>query len=300
MQEENRPIEDYSFINYFIYVFHPIFYISGPILTFNSFVAQYYTPQKTLSIKTTLLKLAQVGFYIIAFDFVNHYIYTYAINETSMWTSGMSPLELFSMLLYVMNWMWMKFLIIWRFFRLFGVLDGINSHDNMPHCISMVLCPSFLWKFWHASFNKWTVRYMYVPLGGRKYQWLTAWLIFVYIGLWHDLEWKWFWWGIANCLGVFIEYGVRLYYAKPCWDEFKKKWYRRHVESFVGAISVWYLVVFNMFLFHGFEKTWFMIKLFFNQGNCKWIYCCYFYCIYIFIFYRGITIHRDIHFLLCS
>ncbi len=52
------------------------------------------------------------------------------------------------------------------------------------------------WRSWHASYNRWLVRYMYVPLGGAAWRAVNVWLIFSFVALWHDLEWRllgWAW-----------------------------------------------------------------------------------------------------------
>jgi D-alanyl-lipoteichoic acid acyltransferase DltB (MBOAT superfamily) len=52
------------------------------------------------------------------------------------------------------------------------------------------------WRNWHASYNLWLVRYMYVPLGGSRRRAVNAWLVFTFVALWHDLEWRllgWAW-----------------------------------------------------------------------------------------------------------
>lgn len=56
------------------------------------------------------------------------------------------------------------------------------------------------WRGWHASYNKWIVRYLYVPLGGARYKALNAWVVFTFVALWHDLEWKLLAWAWLMCL----------------------------------------------------------------------------------------------------
>jgi len=56
--------------------------------------------------------------------------------------------------------------------------------------------PQGFWRNWHASYNLWLVRYMYVPLGGSRRRALNAWVIFTFVALWHDVEWRlliWAW-----------------------------------------------------------------------------------------------------------
>lgn len=44
------------------------------------------------------------------------------------------------------------------------------------------------WRGWHASFNRWLVRYLYIPLGGSRRRALAIWPAFFFVALWHDLE----------------------------------------------------------------------------------------------------------------
>lgn len=255
-QEEPRPIERYDFVTYFIYCFYLPLYIAGPIVTFNAFSAQLESPQKTVPLWKALRGVALVAVYAVCFDVANHYIYANGINEYRWWYDGMSPLEIAALALYMMNWMWMKFLIIWRFFRLFSVLDGIDTHENMPRCISMISRPSVMWRSWHSSFNHWTVRYIYVPLGGRRWQWITAWLIFIYIAMWHDIEVRWLAWAVINCAGLFIEVAISTSLGKsPRFAWLREAWYWRHMQAFGSAVSIYLLIVANLAISHGFDHT---------------------------------------------
>jgi len=65
------------------------------------------------------------------------------------------------------------------------------------------------WKNWHASFNLWLVRYLYIPLGGQQYRWISIWIIFGFVAFWHDLEWKLLQWAWIMALFFAIE-GVNI------------------------------------------------------------------------------------------
>jgi len=47
---------------------------------------------------------------------------------------------------------------------------------------------------------------MYVPLGGKRWRLIIAWPIFVFVGIWHDLELRWVAWSLflspSLCLSV--------------------------------------------------------------------------------------------------
>ncbi|KAK7838378.1 putative membrane-bound o-acyltransferase c24h6.01c [Quercus suber] len=68
----------------------------------------------------------------------------------------------------VLIFMWLKFFLIWRYFRFWSLICGIEAPENMPRCINNCHNLEGFWKNWHASYNKWLVRYMYIPLGGSQ------------------------------------------------------------------------------------------------------------------------------------
>jgi D-alanyl-lipoteichoic acid acyltransferase DltB (MBOAT superfamily) len=67
----------------------------------------------------------------------------------------------------------------------------------MLRCINNNATILGFWKGWHASYNRWLVRYIYVPLGGAKYRLLNVWVVFGFVGAWHDkiawhlIHWAW-------------------------------------------------------------------------------------------------------------
>lgn len=69
---------------------------------------------------------------------------------------------------------------------------------SSPHegYVMLVPWPQGFWRNWHASFNLWLVRYLYIPLGGSHRRALAVWPIFTFVAVWHDLEWRllaWAW-----------------------------------------------------------------------------------------------------------
>ncbi|KAG2372532.1 F-box protein [Vigna angularis] len=83
----------------------------------------------------------------------------------------------------------------------------------MPKCINNCHNLEGFWKNWHASFNKWLVRYIYIPLGGSKKKLLNVWVIFTFVAIWHDLEWKLLSWAWLTCIFFIPELKVLLEYA---------------------------------------------------------------------------------------
>lgn len=65
------------------------------------------------------------------------------------------------------------------------------------------------------SFNRWLVRYIYVPLGGARpgREW-NVFVVFIFVALWHDVETKLFLWGMLNGVFFVLEAGARKIYNK--------------------------------------------------------------------------------------
>lgn len=71
------------------------------------------------------------------------------------------------------------------------------------------------WKGWHCSFNRWLVRYIYVPLGGSRpgRRW-NVFIVFVFVAYWHDVEPKLFAWGLLNGIFLALEMMVKDLYRR--------------------------------------------------------------------------------------
>lgn len=131
---------------------------------------------------------------ILVMELVLHSLYVVAISKAKAW-EGYSPLELSLVGYFNLLIIWMKLLIPWRFFRFWSLADGIWVEENMVRCMSNNFSAQRFWKSWHRTFNRWTIRYIYIPLGGTKYMAYNMWLVFTFVALWHDIELKLLAWG---------------------------------------------------------------------------------------------------------
>ena len=121
--------------------------------------------------------------------------------------SYLSAQEMVVVAYLLLKMMWLKFLVIWRFFRLWALADGQGPPENMLRCMSNNCSLGGFWRGWHASFNRWILRYMYLPLGGRPWQLLNVWPIFLFVAVWHDVEPKLVAWAVLNS-GFFVLEGL--------------------------------------------------------------------------------------------
>jgi D-alanyl-lipoteichoic acid acyltransferase DltB (MBOAT superfamily) len=135
-------------------------------------------------------------------ELILHYIYAVAISKAGPNWAVYTPFQLSMLAYFNLHIIWLKLLLPWRFFRLWGLVDGIDAPENMVRCMSDNYSALAFWRGWHRSLNRWIIRYIYVPLGGsgrglsifRTLVNMVA--VFTFVALWHDLSlrlltWSW-------------------------------------------------------------------------------------------------------------
>ncbi|MCO5555107.1 hypothetical protein L7F22_008648 [Adiantum nelumboides] len=142
--------------------------------------------------------------------------------------------------------MWLKFLLIWRFFRFWALADGVETVENMPRCINNCYDLEGFWKSWHASYNRWLVRYLYIPLGGACYRILNIWVIFTFVAVWHDLEWKLLSWAWVTCLLMAPELSMKYFMQTPFMQKFHATILYRELCAIGGAFNITGLMTANL------------------------------------------------------
>ncbi|CAO3600049.1 unnamed protein product [Absidia cylindrospora] len=195
---------DYNYIYFLAYVLYTPLYLCGPIITYNDFISQMYIPSPNLTRRFVAIYAIRLVCVVLLMEWVLHYIYVVAISKEKAW-DGDTPLELSMIGYFNLVIIWMKLLIPWRFFRLWALADGVWVEENMVRCMSNNFSAQRFWKSWHRTFNRWLIRYVYVPLGGAKYFMFNMWVVFTFVALWHDIELKLLAWGWLICLFLLPE-----------------------------------------------------------------------------------------------
>jgi len=186
--------KDYNFFNYLVYLLYVPLYLAGPIITFNDFIYQI-NHRNNLPIKKTILYAIRFVAVCILFEWTIHYMYVNAIIRRRAY-ENFTPLDYCMIAYFSLNNVWLKLLIIWRFFRLWAMADNIETVENMNRCMSNNYSMAGFWRAWHTSYNKWNIRYIYIPLGGNKSPLINNAFVFSFVAIWHDislklLEWSW-------------------------------------------------------------------------------------------------------------
>eukprot|EP00877_Chromochloris_zofingiensis_P001841 jgi/Chrzof1/11658/Cz06g04030.t1 len=243
----------YNLLTYLAYTLYPPLYIAGPIAPYNSFASQLQAPSTKLTLQSISLYAARAMFCLLTLEFVTHTLWFNAVAKHRLWASlavaqggVLSALDMTLVPWWVMLFVWLKFLVIWRFFRFFALADGMDVPENMTRCICNNYDIVGFWKNWHASYNQWLVRYMYIPLGGAGWRLLNVWPIFTFVAVWHDLEWRLMSWAWLMALLVAPEMLVKWIGAQAWCVKDKSGRVYRYLQAAAAACNIILLMAANM------------------------------------------------------
>ncbi|AIN97460.2 glycerol uptake protein, putative [Leishmania panamensis] len=184
--EYPRDPADYNFVNYAAYTLFPPLYLGGPMSSFNAFVSYMRVPSTSMPLRK-MVTYAFAIFRIYATTvLLLHFVHVPALARHSYLITEMSLPEQAHFVFLTLAYLWLKFNFIWKSSRLFAMLSGIEVPEDMRRCFANTLTVRDFWRDWHASFNLWVVRYMYIPMGGSSRVALSVLPIFLFIALWHD------------------------------------------------------------------------------------------------------------------
>eukprot|EP00249_Psilotum_nudum_P010949 c22868_g1_i1 orf=188-1798(+) len=266
-QEKFLAVRDYSFDVYLCYLMYPPLYIAGPIISFNAFASQFDSPQKCYD----RLAISCYGFRWLAclglMEVLTHMCYYNSFAVSGVWQM-LSPWENFVIGYGVLNFMWLKFLLIWRFFRFWALVGGIETVENMPRCVNNCYDLEGFWKSWHASYNRWLVRYVYIPLGGAQWRVLNIWAIFSFVALWHDLEWKLLSWAWVTCLLMIPEVSIKSLMHTAKMQKFRRSHLCDELCAVLGALNISGLMAANLlgFVLGPQGMRWLVTRMFEKQN----------------------------------
>ncbi|TPX57862.1 hypothetical protein PhCBS80983_g03538 [Powellomyces hirtus] len=239
------PKHSYSLINYFTYLLYVPLYLAGPIVTFNDFVAQFRHVPRDITLRSTVLYAARWAAAVLTMECMLHTIYVVAIKDTRAWT-GYSPFQMSMVGYFNLKLIWLKLLIIWRFFRLWAMADRLTSPENMTRCMSNNYSAIEFWRSWHRSFNRWLVRYLYIPCGGARYYALNIWPTFTFVAVWHDISLKLLTWGWMVALFILPEVLLRRVFGNERWKQKLGPTTYRHLSATLAVLNILLMMIANL------------------------------------------------------
>ncbi|CAR29423.1 ZYRO0G08294p [Zygosaccharomyces rouxii] len=238
-----HPLHDYNLLHYIAYVTYTPLFIAGPTITFNDYLYQTRVTLPSISLRNTTVYAIRFAFCFLTMEVIVHFAYVVAITQRKAWY-GDSPFQIFMIGLFGLTVVWLKLLIPWRLFRLWALMDCTDTPENMIRCVyNNYSCLAF-WRAWHRSFNKWVVRYIYIPLGGSQNRILTSLAVFSFVAIWHDIKLRLLLWGWLIVLLLLPEMFATKYMNRYS----DRSWYR-HLCAAGGVVNIWVMVIANLFGF---------------------------------------------------
>lgn len=236
-------LNDYNFVNYIAYLFYLPLFIAGPIITFNDYIFQsnYQPLASVLNYKRTAIYFGRFLFCVLVMEFLLHFMYVVAVSKTKAW-EGDSVFEISMIGYFNLNIIWLKLLIPWRLFRFWSLLDGIDPPENMIRCMSNNYSALAFWRAWHRSYNRWVIRYIYIPMGGGgRFRIINSLLVFTFVAIWHDIELKLLMWGWLVVIFLIPEIA-----ATAIFNQYKGQWWYRYACSIGAVFNIWMMMIANL------------------------------------------------------
>ncbi|KAI8921623.1 MBOAT, membrane-bound O-acyltransferase family-domain-containing protein [Entophlyctis helioformis] len=209
---------EFNMVNYFAYLFYAPLFMAGPIITFNDFMAQMQRPPKSITLRSVLVAGGRWIANVLLMEVVLHLFYVVAIKDAKAW-EGYESMDVYALGYWNLKIVWLKLMIIWRFFRLWALADGLDTVENMTRCMSNNYSAMGFWRAWHRSYNRWLVRYLYVPLGGAKYYLLNLLVTFTFVAVWHDIELRLLAWGWLIAAFIVPEILATRFFCTDAWRQ---------------------------------------------------------------------------------
>lgn len=231
---------DFDWPQYLAYLFYPPLYLAGPILTFNSFTSQLRLPRIN---RKHLMHYA--GRFVACFLFLDvllHFCHVVAVKESKAFDS-FTAIDYGMLGFFNLKIIWLKLLVIWRFFRTASLVDGISPPENMLRCMSNNYSGLAFWRSWHRSFYLWILQYIYIPLGGSKTFIWSMWPVFMFVAVWHDLRLHLLAWSWLICLFLLPEILARWLKTRLRMEEWSNY---RYIAGLAGTISICMMITANL------------------------------------------------------
>ena len=208
------------------YTIYAPLYLAGPIISFNDYISQLKYPPLIISTSRTIKYGIRSFLCLLAMELILHYDYCVAISKAHVDWNTYTAAQLSLLSYFSVHVLWLKLLLPWRFFRLWALMDGIDPPENMLRCISNAPSTVAFWRGWHRSYNRWLVRYLYVPLGGASTKsWKSTLrtvanyaLVFTFVALWHDISLNLLIWGWLIVFFMLPEIVAKMLFPRKRWE----------------------------------------------------------------------------------
>lgn len=209
--------QDYSFLEYALFVcFFPQL-IAGPIVLHQEMIPQF----RNVELKTFNNEKFAKGIYLFAVGLVKKVLLADTISVGVDWGyANLDSIGGLDALLVV---------ILYSFQLYFDFSGYCDMACGIARCFNFELPVNFLspykaisigdfWKRWHITLTRFLTKYVYIPLGGSKKgkirTLINIMLVFLISGLWHGANWTYVIWGAMHGIAMMIDRLADKYWNK--------------------------------------------------------------------------------------
>ena len=251
--------DSFDLINFINYIFYLPLLFNGPIINYNSFNFQlgiWKDSQHNILLKMNkILYLLKLLLLIIIMEVYNHFLFPIFLFKGEYNTcEPNTEISLFYycfICLNVLTFLWLKYAIIWKFWRLFAWTDGIFVEENMNRIIYDIFSLEEFFRGMNRSLNRWIVRYLYIPLGGKNKKYVNIWLIFAIMCLiFNFLNGDYILFSICSCVLLDLEIFVKNMFINKFGEDFNEKIILRYLKYVVSAFYLVILYIVGLLGFH--------------------------------------------------
>jgi D-alanyl-lipoteichoic acid acyltransferase DltB (MBOAT superfamily) len=254
--DKDKIDESFNFINFISYVFYPPLLYAGPIINYNSFIFQlniYKDSQHNILLKMNkILYTLKLIFFFAVMEIYNHFLFpTYLFKNKDKIFEPNADVSLFYycfICLNILTFCWLKYSIIWKSFRLWAWCDGIFVEENMNRFIYNFYSIELFFRGMNRSLNRWMVRYIYLPLGGKNKKYINIWIAF---GFWYliydykNIDYALF--ALCCCILMDFEMYIKNTFINRFGEDFNEKIYLRYAKYVVCSFFVLIMYIIGLF-----------------------------------------------------
>lgn len=200
--------EQYSLLEYAIYVsFFPQL-IAGPIVYHDELIPQFRRQENHNIHYENLCK----GIYAFALGMAKKVLVADTMSKVV--TAGFSDVEALNSISTVVVMICYSIQIYFDFSGYCDMAYGIGFMFNIELPINFnspykAASIKELWNRWHMTLTRFFIKYVYIPLGGSRKGKIAAYLntmiVFLVSGIWHGANWTFILWGVLNGTGILLE-----------------------------------------------------------------------------------------------
>ena len=257
--DKDKINDSFDIINFTNYIFYLPLLFNGPLINYNNFIFQleiYKDSQHNNLFKMNkILYTLKLLLLLIIMELYNHFLFPiFLFRDGYNILQPNSEISLFYycfICLNILTFIWLKFAIIWKFMRLLAWSEGIYTEENMNRIIYDIFSLEEFFRGMNRSLNRWIVRYLYIPLGGKNKKYVNIWVIFTFLYFIFNFEnGNYLVFSICSCALLDLEIFVKSAFTNKFGEDFNEKIILRYLKYIISSVYLLILFIVALLGFH--------------------------------------------------